>query len=306
VKVLLLCSAVEGSYAEAHMRVYKAVFGEDAHTIFVDKNKSKGGIKESVELKSKNISEYDYVIGIGDSFFSLKFDSKKEVKSIFGDTPTIEFNNLPKATNKSDIIFYHIKSPSLVPNNYFVGQGLFTENLYVKEDRDFSRINVFVDHFYGKNQQDITDDILQYLEKIHNQYPVDVYFQNSYGITKNTFHRQNTLNNKYKTYPHERLSKYYRKTDIAFPTHRESMGCFCPEIALCGGVSYLKDYMYHSEIRKNFKHVIYNNLKGIDWDKIIKYNTLENKLKIREDAYKSFSLESYKKRIYQTLENIKK
>ena len=44
----------------------------------------------------------------------------------------------------------------------------------------------------------------------------------------------------------------------------------------------------------------------MEWDKIIKYNTLENKLKIREDAYKSFSIESYKKRIYQTLENIKK
>jgi len=84
------------------------------------------------------------------------------------------------------------------------------------------------------------------------------------------------------------------------------MGCFCPEIALCGGVSYLKDYMYHPEFRKNLKHVIYNNLKGIDGDKIIKYNTLKNKLKIREDAYKSFSIESYKKRIYQTLENIKK
>lgn len=313
-KILLLCDQDEKYinkpynlyYAISQLKLLQKVFGKDADIIQLQNfNKWQGSLNYTTalsrELQSVNMFDYDFVIGCGDLFFARLF--KPEYinpilfQQMFPLKNLVQFDASP-TMKVANYTLYHSESPSTHRNCEYVGHCVPSEHLYI-EQRTTDRINVFVDHVMPK-RNDITNEILSYLKEIQKHYPIDVYHQNTTEITKNVF-----VNNSmsYAVYPIEELHSIYRKMDVAFSTHRETMGSFAPELALCGAINVIKNGMYTQSIKKHFPHISYNSLDEINWNEILKKIT--EKETIRQETLRQYSVESYRKRIYNALEKLK-
>lgn len=314
-KVLLLCDQDEEYinkpyslyYAISQLKLLQKVFGKDADTIQLQNfTKWSGSLEYTTllarELQSINILDYDFIIGCGDLFFDRlfkpKFINPIMFQQMFPKKNLVQFDASP-TINVANYGLYHLESSSPSNKCEYVGHCVPSEYLYI-EEKTTDRINVFVDHAMPK-RNDITNEILSYLEKVQKDYPIDVYHQNTTEITKNVF-----VNNSmsYAVYPIEELHSIYRKMDVAFPTHRETMGSFAPELALCGAINVIKNGMYPQSIKKYFPHMSYNSFDEIDWNEILRKTT--EKETIRQETLKHYSIESYRNRIYNALERFLK
>ena len=95
-----------------------------------------------------------------------------------------------------------------------------------------------------------------------------------------------------------------RKTDIFFPTHRETQGMVAQEIAACGGITMLQAWMYPTNTLSQFAHILYKQDDYIDFLSIkenIKNITYE---KIRNHTLEKCNFEKFRNTLYQALLNL--
>ena len=325
-KVLLLCEADDDQYLYplGQLRVLQDVFKGEQDTIQI-RNLQHWGTSDGYlqlwreKLQSMDLSVYDYVIGSGEFFFTRLFGDKDKVRSVFPNTKTIEFNNTPKVPLSTDYVFFHMEGPNQ-PTQFYVGPSIPTQHLYVNEERE-PGITVFVDHAM-RNRNDCTVSILSYLERMTRIYPITVYHQNNLEITKNIFapqvpaheldaYRESTFSEygfktTYRCYSLPELHSYYRKADICFATHRETMGSICAEIGMCGGITMVQPGMIPDAITSKCPTIWYNQLEQINWPALIDSFTPEARQQRRQFTARTYSLESYRNTILKILESIKK
>ena len=302
-KVLLLAKTQQThrSYIDVHLNILQQAFAGQHYTIEDKLLKNQTRLEKIKEL---NLQEFDAVIGIGDSYFTIKkFDM-----SIFKGIPTIEFSGTGDSRQKkksiADFIFSRIPG-ELDTKAFYVGNTFPEDHLYV-EDRKTDQITVWVDHAIGYNN-DKTVEILRHLESVQQNYPVRVLHQGKYGIGQNLFTSQCSKGNMgYNTFDYDIITSLYRKADVFLPTHKESIGMLAGEIGLCGGITLLESYMYPEQIKKQFQYIQYKNLSDIDWNSIRKYITTEKRHQRRKYCLEHYGMESFKQRCLDAVSKITK
>jgi hypothetical protein len=239
--------------------------------------------------KMKDI-DYDFVVGTGDRFFT-KNAHRLNLK-LFKDAKLVQFEEKQSQSNIINVSRFG-------PNS--VGNIVSTKHLYI-EERDYSKVNIFIDHSHKTGDQ--TNKILTHLEKIKSKYDIDVYHQGSDGIVCNVFKVE--TNKGYKLYTLEELSKIYRKCDLFFPTHRESLGQVALELGACGAMTVLEPWMYPSFTIKQTDAIFYSNIDDLDWDSIMKKVSRENKEATRKKVLSHCGPEIFREKFCNILERIAK
>jgi len=167
-----------------------------------------------------------------------------------------------------DYYFYFIPTEKPLFKHYIYLPKFIDENyLYPEQSK---KVTVFVDHYkhQTESEKEISIrsilNIFENLKKYRNN--IDIYFHTSNGIELNpekiTIPADKKNNFKYMDF--EEISKYYRKCNIFFPTHRESQGMLAQEIGACGGLTIMQKWMYPIETHYQFNHLLYDFENFVD------------------------------------------
>ena len=314
-KILLVSIILEGtdSYPSVQLKLHQKIFGEDQDTVCVEKPEAdkKNPIYTDRfldKLSKKNMSDYDFVIGVGDTFISNISKTGKITRDTFAEVKKaiIEFDNKPRLKSAHvDYMFYHLDIPSLNPRCFYVGQGLNPDYLYYEEKSD-NQVVFFVDHHMPK-RRDITQKILTALESVYDKYgdKIKILHHANQGIRENYFIEEDLDLPTYVKYDYGHMCQIYRTVDVAVPTHRETQGVLAAEVGMCGGISLIQPWMYPQPTLAKVPHILYKNW-DINWDHLLD-TVLDKKVKQNsiEHTYRFYSIEGYSKRLYDTLEKIK-
>ncbi len=172
-----------------------------------------------------------------------------------------------------DYYFYFIPTEKPLFNHYIYLPKFIDENyLYPEQSK---KITVFVDHYkhQTESEKEISIRSILYIFENLKKYrsKIDIYFHNSKGIELNP--EKITIpadkNNNFKYMDFEEISKYYRKCNIFFPTHRESQGMLAQEIGACGGLTIMQKWMYPIETHYQFEHLLYDFENFVDFKKVL-------------------------------------
>jgi len=172
-----------------------------------------------------------------------------------------------------DYYFYFIPTEKPLFKHYIYLPKFIDENyLYPEQSK---KVTVFVDHYkhQTESEKEISIrsilNIFENLKKYRNN--IDIYFHTSNGIELNpekiTIPADKKNNFKYMDF--EEISKYYRKCNIFFPTHRESQGMLAQEIGACGGLTIMQKWMYPIETHYQFNHLLYDFENFVDFKKVL-------------------------------------
>lgn len=236
-------------------------------------------------------SSFDFVMHVGD----LGITKGGYSKSVFKGIPTIEFN--PKTTShKADYLFTHLpkgKDP-------YIGMAVLDEFLY-PEERQTEKTTVWVDHNSPRN--DVTQQILDYLYKISQFYPIRVLFQNNFGITQDHFLKHDNEYLEYHKYDYDVMCALYRKADIYFLTHRETQGLNAVEMGMCGATIVTQPHMLPQNQSEKLPCVVYNDLRDLKWDRLIKSNDRQIRSINMRKTWDNFNIGLMRERLNVALKN---
>lgn len=247
-------------------------------------------------VQAKNMDLYDMVMFVGDQGFT----KGKYPKNIFKDVPVIEFNPTPAPTT-ADYVLLHM-SPTASLEKMYIGCGLDLQHLYVEERKDDHKFTVWVDH--NSPRDDKTKEVLEYLEKMQTSHPIRVLHQNNMGVTQNVFERQ-TSALEYHKYDYDIICSLYRKADVYFMTHRETQGLNAVEMAAVGAQVLLQPGMLPKSMADKIPHQVYESFDDIDWP-VLMEATYHDRLDKHLSVYNEFGLDSFRIRLLNALERIKK
>ena len=293
------------NHRAAHLESIKDAFPESDfiyETCDETLRKKDLGVIDKLETESRVVEKflkldykkYDFIVGTGDLFFTGYQDLAKRLKAITK-TPLIEFGE--RDSGAADFVIKRTGSSG-------IGHIISTKHLYIENNTN--RVGVFLDHL-NRKRNDQTNNILKYLKKVKNQYDIDVYHQGPDGITLNKFDEV-PMHRGYKVYTLEKLSEYYRKCSVFFPSHRETItgGQPAMELGACGAVTVLHPSMYPKDPLDKSNFIFYDNLEDLNWNKILKYTTLEEREKTRNKVLSNCSPEVFRKKLINFLNNWKK
>jgi len=308
-KVLLVGSTFEedNSYPAVQLQNYKIVFDQaDVATIRKPEKDKKNPIyykKIIEELYSYNLDDYDFIIGVGDFYWSGLSKAhnfvKPKTKAKF-----VEFNNNPEIlSDVPDYVLYHLDVSTNNKKCKYVGQGLDPFKLSISDSSE--ELRILVDHRMA-NRNDMTDTILSYLEGVSKNIPIKVIHHSNSGLVENQFIEpsKSKLLSTYKKYPYSTMCKLYSNIDLFFPTHRETQGLTALEVAMCGGLSIISYDMYPHSIKTKLPHYAYGSLGDINWNSISSLCGEKHKIARREKVIKNFGIDKFKKKVNETLENL--
>ncbi len=214
-------------------------------------------------------------------------------------------------TNYEDAYLYFIPSKTkLHKHYYYLPKFVLDDYLYPSKIRK-EKLNVYVDHFNYQSIEEKNQSI-QTIRKIfedlrNSEIPLNVFYHTSKGIELNRFFPEipkKGIKNCSLFLPFEKISEYYRQTDIFLPTHRETQGMLAQEIGACGGITVLQKWMYPEKTTNQFIAVFYQENQKIDF-KFLK-NILDNHPKedIREHVLKHCGFKSFKLRLIEIIKKI--
>lgn len=181
----------------------------------------------------------------------------------------------------ADLYFFFNPSQKNIDGKRYLPK-LINEDALFPDKSD--KLVIYVDHYKHQNlnEAEVSRQAIKFVfEQIKNlkilNIPFDIYFHSENGIEINPT-KINLPTNKSqncKILEYEEIIKYYRKTQLFFPTHRETQGMLAQEIGLCGGMTVLQPWMYPKETHHQFRHLLYDfenpinllKLKGILDDK---------------------------------------
>ncbi|MBL4541911.1 MAG: hypothetical protein JKP98_16700 [Rhodobacteraceae bacterium] len=147
-----------------------------------------------------------------------------------------------------DMVFTHFRSRH--PRSHYVGQCVDAAELFPEHD---GRFTVFIDH--DRPRRSVLADILAQCAALHRERPEwRFWFMSDRGIVENDFRMPEAA---HRTYPFTEIAWYYRRTHVVLPTHRETQGMLAAEIAMCGGLTVLRPWMYPAERRAEIPHLLY-------------------------------------------------
>jgi hypothetical protein len=222
-------------------------------------------------------------------------------------------SGLDPRTNVEDLYFYFLPSDKkLFKHYYYLPKFVDEEHLYSEQNNE-KLLTIFIDHYKHQNDKEIKisyDAIFKVFEIIKNSnFPLKVFYQTSEGIVINPHEPEipkNNLKQNYKILPFAEIAKYYRKTHIFFPTHRETQGMVAHEIGACGAITLLQEWMYPKSTINQFPHIIYNQEdKTIDFEKIFNYLNDKNRLMLnRQHVLNNVGIKNFSTHLLSIIKNI--
>jgi len=216
-------------------------------------------------------------------------------------------SSMDPRTNYEDLYFYFLKSNKKLHKHYtYLPKPIITEYLFPDKYND-DLLTIYVDHFKYQNEME-RETTINAINKIFSsikssKVPLRVFYHTSKGIELNKLSPEITKDKAQiaKYLPYEEITKFYRKTDVFFPTHRETQGMVAQEIALCGGITVLQPWMYPKVTHNEFAHILYNQQDEIDFIAIRNHvKNISPKL-IRDHALKNCNLDKFKNALYDAI-----
>jgi hypothetical protein len=187
-----------------------------------------------------------------------------------------------------DMVFTHFRTCH--PRGHYVGQCVDETDLFRQQD---GRFTIFIDHDMPRRRS-VLADILSQCAALHRTRPdLRFWFMSDRGIVENTFQ---TEGSGYRAYPFAEIAWYYRRTHVVLPTHRETQGMLAAEIAMCGGLTVLRPWMYPAQRRAEIPHLLYRRRLRLPETVDIEAN--------RRIARQNFSTAAFAARVMAGLERL--
>ena len=216
-------------------------------------------------------------------------------------------SSMDPRTNYEDLYFYFLKSNKKLHKHYtFLPKPIITEHLFPDKYND-DLLTIYVDHFKYQNEME-RETTINAINKIYpsiksSKVPLRVFYHTSKGMELNKLSPEITKDKAQiaKYLPYEEITKFYRKTDVFFPTHRETQDMVALEIALCGGITVLQPWTYPKVTHNEFAHILYDQQDEID------FISIRNQVKnispkvIRDHALKNCNLDKFKNALYDAI-----
>ena len=208
--------------------------------------------------------------------------------------------------NFEDAYFYFIPSKKKLFNHYhYLPKFLMEKHLYPSSKLN-KKLNVYIDHFHSSHDRNTS---IRSIKKIFNELsssvvPLNIFYHTSKGIELNRSSPEIPKENVDQCaafIPFEEITKYYRQADVFFPTHRESQGMLAQEIAACGGITVMQEWMYPKEVHYQFPHIIYKEDQKIDFNFIKQVLEKHSKTEIRQQVLKHCSFYKFKEKLQEVI-----
>lgn len=263
------------------------------------------------EINGYPQKKYDLIILIGTrSIIKRKLDHTRilpfcEKLIDMGDSA------LDPRKNFEDVYLYFNKSSKkLYAHYHYLPKFILEEYLYIEPRKD-EKLNIFVDHF-GCSNPSLRKESIEAINKIFTDIrdadtPMNIFYHTSKGIEINRLSPEIPKIGKSQCasyIPFEEIAKYYRKTDVFFPTHRESQGMVAQEIAACGGITVLQDWMYPKISHDQFSAMLYNQDQKIDFNFIKETLKKIDKIDIRKNALKKCGFLNFQDRLREIISKL--
>ncbi len=218
-------------------------------------------------------------------------------------------DGMDQRTNFEDLYFYFLPSKNKLHNHYvYLPKYIISDELYPEKDDDI--LTIYIDHFKYQTEYDREKSIKAINKIFHSiqnsNIPLRIFYHTSKGIELNRLTPEITKTNVQiaKYLPFHEIAKYYRKTDIFFPTHRETQGMVAQEIAVCGGITMLQEWMYPKTTLGQFAHILYKESDNINFLSIKESIKKVTHDKIRNHTLHKCDFEKFKEILYQSLTNL--
>ncbi len=211
--------------------------------------------------------------------------------------------------NQEDAYLYFLPSKKKLYKHYhYLPKFVLEKKLYPSKIQN-KMLNVYVDHFHSSQERDKS---IRAINKIftdikNSEIPLNVFYHTSKGIEINKLTPEipkENISNCELNVPFETISKFYRKTDVFFPTHRESQGMLAQEIGACGGLTVLQDWMYPKEVHHQFPAIFYTEDQKIDFrfiENILKKHTKEE---MRIQVLKYCGFQNFKIKLHNIIKSL--
>ena len=213
--------------------------------------------------------------------------------------------------NFEDAYLYFIPSKTkLHKHYYYLPKFVLDDYLYPSKSKK-DKLNVFVDHFAYSNIEE-RERSINTIRKIFNdlrnsKLPLNIFYHTSNGIELNRLYPEipkKGIKNCSLFLPFEKISAFYRETDIFFPTHKESQGMLAQEIGACGGITVLQDWMYPKFTLNQFVSVFYKENQKIDFIFLKRILEKHSKEEIRKYVLKHCGFSNFKSALFDITKKI--
>ena len=296
---ICLTKFIEGAWSNLMMKAFKNALNTEKEFCRVE------------EIFGYPKKHYDLIILVGiRSIVKLNLD-KDKILPYCNKLIDMADSSMDPRRNYEDAYFYFIPSKTkLYEHYYYLPKFVFEDKLYPSQYKR-KKLNVFVDHFAYGNIDD-RDLSVRTIKKIFKdlrnaEIPLNVFYHTSNGIEVNRMYPEipeDGIKNCSLFLPFEKISEYYRQTDIFFPTHRESQGMLAQEIGACGGLTVLQEWMYPKSTFHQFPSVFYKEQQKIDFSFLKKILEKHSKDEFREQVLKHCSFNNFKFKLKNTIEHI--
>ena len=253
------------------------------------------------------IKKYDVIIMIGIRSIVKKGLDPKKILPFCNKLIDMGDSAMDPRKNYEHLYFYFVPSKNKLHSHYvYLPKFINADNLFPEKYND-NKLTLYVDHFKYQNEEE-RDSSINAINKIFfsikkSKIPLRVFYHTSKGIELNRLTPEitETKSQIAKYLPFHEIAKYYRKTDIFLPTHRETQGMVAQEIAACGGVTVLQPWMYPKNTHSQFAHIYYNQSDEID------FSAIKDSLKktpltiIREHTLKRCGFENFQSTLYNSI-----
>jgi len=216
----------------------------------------------------------------------------------------------PRRTFEDAYFYFMPAKEKLFPHYYYLPKFILEEFLY-PEKRKHDILNIYVDHF---NYQNISEKehSVKAIQKIFkdirdSEVPMNIFYHTSKGIETNRLEPEipeKGVSQCALYIPFEKISHYYRLTDVFLPTHRESQGMVAQEIGACGGITVLQDWMYPETTHHQFPAMFYKVNQKIDFSYVKDILSTHSKEQMRTHVLECCGFENFKLKLHDAIKNI--
>ena len=253
--------------------------------------------------------KYDLIILIGvRPIYKLNLDKNKIVPFCKKIIEIGDHSMDPRRTFEDAYFYFTPAKEKLFPHYYYLPKFVLEEYLY-PEPRQTDILNVYVDHF---NTQKSREESISAINKVFkdinsSNVKMNIFYHTSKGIEINRLNPEipeKGVSQCALYIPFEKISYYYRLTDIFLPTHRESQGMVAQEIGACGGITVLQDWMYPETTHHQFPSMFYKENQTIDFSFIKDVLSTHSKEQMRKHVLECCGFENFKIKLYDAITNI--
>ena len=206
----------------------------------------------------------------------------------------------PRRNYEDAYIYFVPSNKKLFDHYHYLPKFILENHLYPAKEKS-KILNVYVDHFkyQTKKERQISVNAINkiFIDIKNSSVPLNVFYHTSKGIEFNRMSAEipeENISQCAKFIPFEEITKFYRKTDIFLPTHRETQGMLAQEFGACGGITVLQDWMYPKNTHHQFPSIFYKENQQIDFGHIKQILDKHSKSEFRNIVLKYCGFENFK------------